>query len=87
MNPIVEINEDGVLHLPSKILEAIKPNTRFVVEVNNGRLILHPQSNPQPFWVTATSEERAEGLMQWVLSHKEGPNLPDEALRRENIYE
>lgn len=87
MNPIVEVNEDGVLCLPTEILEAIKPNTRFVVEVNNGRLILYPQSKSQPFWATATTEERSERLMQWVLTHKDGPNLPDEALRRENMYE
>ncbi|MEC4818444.1 MAG: hypothetical protein SAK29_35020 [Scytonema sp. PMC 1069.18] len=87
MNPIVEINENGLLSLPKKILEAIKPNTRFIVEVDNGRLIFSPQSKPQPFWVTATPEERAERLMQWVLSHEGGSNLPDEALRRENMYE
>lgn len=87
MNSIIEVNSDGALYLPSEILEAIKPNKRFVVEINNQTLILYPENTSQPFWATATPEERAEHLMQWVLSHKQGPNLPDEALRRENIYE
>ncbi|MBD1932034.1 MULTISPECIES: hypothetical protein [Cyanophyceae] len=50
------------------------------------RLILSPVPLEQPFWATATPEERPERLHQWV-HHKDGPNLPDEALRRENIYD
>ena len=61
-----------------------------MVEVENGRLILSPVASEQPFWATATPEERAERaerLMAWVQSHQNGPNLPDEALCRENIYD
>lgn len=102
MSLIVEISESGTLQLPAEILQAIEPNTRFVVEVESDlpaaalryrtsiakqyRLILSPVP-PQPFWATATPEERAERLMQWVQSHENGVNLPDEALRRENIYD
>jgi len=87
MNLIVEVNESGALYLPAEILAAIKPNTRFMVEVKNETLILHPETPVLPFWSTATPTERAERLMQWVQSHKKGANLPDEALRRENIYD
>ncbi|NJP08835.1 MAG: hypothetical protein HC866_04595 [Leptolyngbyaceae cyanobacterium RU_5_1] len=89
MKAIVEISEDGTFHLPPEILAAIKPNKRFVVEVSQEKLVLHPedQTQPLPFWATATPEERAERLMQWAQSHKDGPNLPDEALRRENMYD
>ena len=62
MNPIVEVNADVSLYLPTKILEAIKPNTRFVVEVSHQTLILHPANKSQPFWATATPEERAESI-------------------------
>lgn len=86
MSSIVEVSELGTLQLPTEILQAIQPNTRFVVEVERDRLILSPVP-PQPFWATATPEERAERLMQWVQSHQNGVNLPDEALRRENIYD
>ncbi|MBE9227653.1 hypothetical protein IQ264_19685 [Phormidium sp. LEGE 05292] len=95
MSSIVEVSASGTLQLPAEILQAIKPNTRFVVEVESVsdsvakqyRLILSPVPPAQPFWATATPEERAERLMQWVQSHKGGVNLPDEALRRENIYD
>jgi hypothetical protein len=87
MSLIVEVSEAGTLQLPAEILQAIQPNTRFVVEVESDRLILSPVPPEQPFWATATPEERAERLMQWVQSHQNGANLPDEALRRENIYD
>lgn len=95
MSLIVEVSESGTLQLPAEILQAIGPNTRFVVEVERDRysvakqyrLILSPVPPKQPFWATATPEERAERLMQWVQSHQNGANLPDEALRRENIYD
>lgn len=95
MSSIVEVSKSGTLQLPTEILQAIEPNTRFVVEVESipdsvtkkYRLILSPVPSAQPFWATATPEERAERLMQWVQSHQDGVNLPDEALRRENIYE
>lgn len=54
MKPIIEVNEDGTLSLPTEILEAIAPNRRFVVEVKDKTLILYPESQSQPFWVTAT---------------------------------
>jgi hypothetical protein len=87
MSLIVEVSKSGTLQLPAEILQAIEPNTRFVVEVESDRLILSPVSLEQPFWATATPEERVERFHQWVQSHKGGANLPDEALRRENIYD
>ena len=95
MSSIVEVSESGTLQLPAEILQAIGTNTRFVVEVESVpdsgkkqyRLILSPVPPEQPFWATATPEERVERFHQWVQSHKDSPNLPDEALRRENIYD
>ncbi|MBD1943973.1 AbrB/MazE/SpoVT family DNA-binding domain-containing protein [Coleofasciculus sp. FACHB-712] len=87
MSLIVEVSESGTLQLPAEILQVIQPNSRFVIEVESDRLILSPVPPAQPFWATATPEERAERLMQWVQSHQNGANLTDEALRRENIYD
>lgn len=87
MNQIVETNEDGGLYLPAKVLEQVKPHRRFVVQRVNGMLILQPENAALPFWATATPEEQAEDLRRWVASHTDGPGLPDEALRRENMYE
>mgnify|MGYP006948690695 CR=1 FL=1 len=87
MSAIVTINETGNLQLPEEILQAISPHTHFQVELTaDNRVILSPLSSEKPFWATATPQERAEKLREWVRSHKDGPNLPDEALRRENIY-
>lgn len=87
MNSVIEINQDGTISLPTKIIEAIAPNKRFVVEVQNKTLILHPESQSQPFWAKATPQERADRLLKWTLSHQEEANLSDEALSRENIYD
>ena len=48
MSSIVEVSESGTLQLPAEILQAIRPNTRCLVEVESDRLILSPfpQSNP-----------------------------------------
>jgi hypothetical protein len=87
MGSIIEVSEAGTLQLPAEILQAIQPNTRFVVEIESDLVILSPVPLKQPFWATATPQERAEHWHQWVQRHQEGFNLPDEALRRENIYD
>jgi len=86
MDSIVEVSETGALQLPDEILQAIQPNTRFVIAVERDRVILSPVSSEQPFWAISTPQERAERFHQWVQSHQNGSNLPDEALRRETIY-
>ncbi|OKH37101.1 hypothetical protein NIES2119_14885 [[Phormidium ambiguum] IAM M-71] len=35
MSSIVEVSKSGTLQLPTEILQAIEPNTRFVVEVES----------------------------------------------------
>lgn len=87
MNSTVEINRDGTISLPTEILKAIAPYKRFTIEIKNQTLILHPESPSQPFWKTATPQERAERLLEWSTSHQEGANLSDEALSRENMYD
>lgn len=87
MSLIVEVNEDGALQLPDEVLEAIKPNSRFVVEIQNKTVVLSPVEETKPFWETATPEERIKRWREWGRSHKESPNLPSEALRRENMYD
>lgn len=93
MNSIIELNEEGGIYLPAKILEFVRPHTRFIVEVQGDVLMLRPEETAQsekpkqPFWETATPQEQAESFRQWALSFTEGPGLPDEALRRENMYD
>jgi hypothetical protein len=56
MHLTVEITQEGVVYLPDEIMQILQPNTRFTVNVENGRLILSPVSLEQPFWATATPE-------------------------------
>ena len=90
MSQVVELNEEGTLRLPPEVIEQVKPHKRFAVEVDNGTVILRPEAEEQPFWATATPEEWVEPFHPWLASIRardSGPPLPDEALRRENIYD
>lgn len=87
MSHIVEVNEEGELHLPAEVLKQVTPHKRFVVEVSDGTLTLRPETKEQPFWATATPEEWVKEFRQWVASHKDSPNLPLEALSRDSIYD
>jgi hypothetical protein len=40
-----------------------------------------------PFWLTATPEQRAVAFEEWVKSFTGGAGIPDEALRRVNMYD
>jgi adenylate kinase len=87
MSHTVEISNEGTIRLPSDVLERMKPHTRFVVEVDNHIVVLRPEDEQQPFWATATREEWVKDFRQWVASHKGGPGLSDEAVRRESMYD
>lgn len=82
---IVEVNEEGDLHLSSDVLEHVRPHTRYEVSVRDDAIVLTPVDAPIPFWATASPRERADDLMRWAAGHTDGPGLPDEALRRENL--
>jgi len=87
MSHTVEVSDEGTIRLPADVLEQVKPHTRFIVEVHNGTVVLRPEEKENPFWATATPEERAEDLRRWVASHKGGPGVPDEAVSRESMYD
>jgi len=50
-------------------------------------IVLRPLTDVSSFWATTSPEERAAAFRQWAVSHEGGPNLPDEALSRESIYD
>jgi hypothetical protein len=87
MSQVVEISEEGAIYLPPEMLKQLQPHTRFTVELQNGTLILRPEDKTQPFWATATPEEWVKDFREWVASHKTGPNLPQEALSRDSMYD
>jgi hypothetical protein len=71
--PILEVGEDGVLHVPGELLAGAP---------------LRPAGAVRPFWRQATPAERAEAFGQWAsTSQPDAPDLPDECLRREGLYD
>ena len=87
ISQIIEVNEEGGLYLPPEVLGNTEPHTRYALQAQNGTLMLTRLEQEQPFWATATPEERAKAFREWALNHKGGPGLSDEMLRRENMYE
>jgi hypothetical protein len=87
MKRFVEVSEDGSLELPPSVLDNAPPRTRYSVSVRGKAIVLDRVDAPAPFWATAETQERVVDLERWVASHADGPGLPDEALRREHIYD
>ena len=82
------LNEDGALTLPPEAIGNAKPHARFVLRQHGGLLVLQPEGQSLPFWMTATPLERAERFRQWANQERpDAPVLPLEALSRESIYE
>ncbi len=79
MTRIVEANQ-GEITLPA---EVASQHRRYLLEVQAEVLTLRPG---QTFWKTATPEQTAAAFREWASQHQDGPGLPHEALRRENLY-
>jgi hypothetical protein len=87
MSDIVEVDERGAIQLPSDLLAAVKPRTRFVLEVQGETLVLRPVT-ALAFWQTATPQERADAARQWAaLERPAAPPIPDVALHRDQMYD
>jgi hypothetical protein len=87
MSAIVEVDARGAIHLPRDLLAAVKPHTRFVLEVQGETLVLRPVT-ALPFWQIATPQERAEAARQWAeLERPAAPPIPDAALHRDQLYD
>ena len=87
MNPIVKTNENGGLYLPPELLGEVAKYQQFSLEATGETIVLRPVSSSREGWATRTPEERASEFRRWAEAHHNAANLPDEALRRENIYE
>ena len=87
MSQIVEVDEQGAIQLPAELLTTVKPHTRFALERRGATLVLQPLAS-QPFWATATPEERAAAVRRWAaLERPAAPPLSDMAVSREQIYD
>jgi hypothetical protein len=88
MSRIIERNAKGEVVLPADIVDAVTPHDRFEVDVRGNQIVARPVEGEEPLWKRLTPEERAREFREWVrnLSPK-APHLPDEALRRESVYD
>jgi len=86
--PILEVSDDGVLHVPGELLAGAQPHARFELDVLGDVVLLRPAGATSAFWQQATPMERAEAFERWAsTSPPDTPDLPAERLRREGIYE
>jgi hypothetical protein len=84
----LETSDDGALHLPPELIGGAEPHAKFELEVAGGILILRPVDKDQPFWRHATAQQRAEAFQRWADAPRPpAPDLKDESLRRENLYD
>ena len=100
MSSIVRIGKSGRITLPREVLDSVKTDAAYEVQVEGNTLRLSPviedvsaevehlQEEARRFWTEATPEERAREFREWARGLKpRARHLPDEALRRENLYE
>jgi hypothetical protein len=84
----LETNDEGALYLPPELIGGARPHAKFELEILGDALLLRPADKDQPFWRRATGPERAEAFKRWASAPRPpAPELPDEALRRENLYD
>jgi hypothetical protein len=86
--PVLEVGDDGVLRVPAELLGGAQPHAQFELDHLGAITFLRPTGTDRPFWLQATPTERAEAFEQWArTSPLETPDLPDESLRREGLYD
>ncbi len=85
---IIETSDDGGLHLPPDLIGEARPHAKYELEVVGGGLFLRPAEKDRPFWRFATPQQRAEAFRKWANAARPAtPNLTDESLRREHLYD
>ena len=82
---IIETNANGGLEIPASILNA-GPHARYRVEREGSVVRIAPEAQDGE---ALTPEMRVQRFRDWLESmpKNEGPPIPLDALRRENLYE
>jgi len=85
---IVEVGDDGTLHVPAQFLAGAQPRSQYELNMSGKVVTIRPIEGERPFWETATVEERIGAFKQWAESVPANtPNVPAEKLRREEWYD
>jgi len=89
MSAIIHIAPNGTIQLPPEILAHLQLNTPYAVRTENSKVVMEPAPVERHSNNHLSPEQRAKRFRQWVdsMPKREGPPIPDEALRRENMYD
>jgi hypothetical protein len=84
---IVEIGDDGALHVPASFLTGAQPRTKHKLDVYGDTIILRRADTEMPLWEIADPVERAEAFRRWANQPRPpAPDIALEYLGREYIY-
>jgi hypothetical protein len=85
---ILETGDDGGLYVPPEVLGDFQPHTPFEVESSGREVILRAVDAGRAFWERSTPAERVKAILEWAEAERPcAPDLSDEMLRRENLYD
>ena len=85
---IVEVGDDGALHVPAAFLLGTKPHAKFALDVCGDLIVLRPVDAKEPLWKTLSPEQRAAEFLEFAeMPRPPAPDIPIEFLDREHIYE
>jgi hypothetical protein len=89
MSMALEVDQSGILAVPSTLLPNNEPRARYVVTVHGKQIVLEPESTEQPMWKSASTVEWLAGFRNWVSTphNRDGQGLPENALTRDSIYD
>jgi hypothetical protein len=86
--PVLEVGDDGMLHVPGEFLAGAQPHAQFELDILGNVMLLRPAGVERPLWRQATRAERADAFQRWAeTSPPDSPDLPTESLRREGLYD
>lgn len=84
----IEITDHGDLQYAPIVVGEAGAHIELVADPATGYLMLRRADGELPFWKRATPAERAEAFRKWADEPRpSAPAIPDEALRRENLYD
>lgn len=86
MAQIIEADEDGNILLPGDMIGKTQPHTRYEVNVEGNTVTLRRLEGEEA--LVADAREWIRSFLDWMEQPRpSAPLLPDEALRRESMYD
>ena len=88
MSVYVEPNDKDELVIPLGRVKKLQRSARYKVDASGDVMIVRPVRRRARAKEDTEAEEWVKSFREWVEGlDPRAPNLPDEALRRENLYD